>query len=155
MKESDELIQCACKLLFQMGITQAWQLEEMPSEVLKELISPGQHLRPFLATAHVQKTLKQRSAPKSSNDKVADALLAYTAETKKGRQQRKRGRESSESEEEAELKDYDCAGSLTVYSLDIPSDHLTKQETMKAEAKMAATGSPGHASSGEIYSTLG
>jgi hypothetical protein len=39
-----------------------------------------------------------------------------------------------------ELKDYDCAASLKVYNMGIPSDHLSKQETMKAEAKLAATG---------------
>ena len=140
VQENDAVIQQACLLLSEAGITQAWQLEEVPMEVLRELMPPGQHLKPYLVTAHVQRTLKQGHAPKDASDKVAEALMAYTAENKKARQQRKRGRESSESDEEVELKDYDCAASLKVYSLDIPSENLPRLETMKSEAKLAATG---------------
>ena len=93
VQEAEAVIQQACLLLSEAGITQAWQLEEVPMEVLKELMPPGQHLKPYLVTAHVQRTLKQWHAPKDASDKVAEALLAYTAENKKARQQRKRGRE--------------------------------------------------------------
>ena len=92
VQESEAVIQEACLLLNQAGITQAWQLEEVPAEVLKELLPPGQHLKPYLVTSHVQRTLKLWHPPKDASDKVAEALLAYAAENKKARQQRKRGR---------------------------------------------------------------
>ena len=58
VQENEAVIQQACLLLSEAGITQAWQLEEVPMEVLKELMPPGQHLKPYLVTAHVQRTLK-------------------------------------------------------------------------------------------------
>ena len=69
VQESEAVIQQACLLLNQAGITQQWQLEEIPAEVLKEVLPPGQHLKPYLVTSHVQRTMKQWYAPQDASEK--------------------------------------------------------------------------------------